>query len=432
MSKNILSLDFQKQIKNKTYSQLVNYWENLELPLSLEDKFKEFGLTKTSIAETFTKNDPEPIAIYFTQLLIDIIYISEVIIEEDEDELFEFWEQSEFAALFLNLYSNSILETSKGLLKSLEDHFISYFALNYLRNDLPVYNIKTLPEVGDTRNWLFLSDGMAIYLDKHNCSFDDHDFLSLKPKSKLERSKGKEKVILHLTNKLVLRPDAETHSSELEDYEMKINKSLDVLSSLAPDLYDLFFCFTHTIVAIEEPTMVSFSLQSLPGYSSINLSNRDFVDCIDDLIHENGHHYLNFILNSSELITEDPAKDYFSPWRMTQRPIRGIYHGTFTFYWALNLFSKLASSDQLSDHFTEEEVDKIRFRVVEEFYKLRTCKRPLELAKSRDLINERGWELIEQILLLVEEKKEIAVLSESLLTSDSKEKIKEMKKSLEN
>jgi len=87
-------------------------------------------------------------------------------------------------------------------------------------------------------------------------------------------------------------------------------------------------------------------MQSLPGYSSLNMFDRDQIDLMDDLLHENGHHYLNTFLNHQDLINEDDDKIYYSPWRKALRPVRGIYHATFTFFWALELFYQLDGASE--------------------------------------------------------------------------------------
>jgi hypothetical protein len=127
-------------------------------------------------------------------------------------------------------------------------------------------------------------------------------------------------------------------------------------------------------------------MQSLPGYSCLNLFERDDLDLMDDLVHENGHHYLNAYLNHTELIDEGPDQVYYSPWRRALRPIRGIYHAYCTFFWALKLFSDLAIKD-------EGKNPKILSRALEEAEMLSFCHPLLEWAYERGDIEDEGYEV---------------------------------------
>jgi len=163
------------------------------------------------------------------------------------------------------------------------------------------------------------------------------------------------------------------------------------------DSYKTFFNFTHTILPVDEPGVVSYSLQNLPGYSCINLFERDFIDLMDDLIHENGHHFLNSYLNFSELINEDNEKIYYSPWRNSLRPIRGIYHACFTFFWALHLFGNLFRNIEKLDFLSSAEKEKVASRFVEEFLMLNYCVPDLKHAFKYKKINPEGMKLIRLI-----------------------------------
>lgn len=123
----------------------------------------------------------------------------------------------------------------------------------------------------------------------------------------------------------------------------KCQKATELIAELSSDLREVLSQYTHTITPVYENEVVSYSMAILPGFSCINMANRDYVDMIDDLLHENGHHFLNAALEGEEeIIFEDDDKIFFSPWRRALRPIRGLYHGTFTFYWAYRLFKELS------------------------------------------------------------------------------------------
>ena len=53
---------------------------------------------------------------------------------------------------------------------------------------------------------------------------------------------------------------------------------------------------TSRIIPLNAKGVVSFSYRHRPGLSFINCFDRDNLDLIDDLIHENSHHHLNLLL----------------------------------------------------------------------------------------------------------------------------------------
>jgi len=432
MSVNILSKDFQSTSIEKTKTQLNSYWINLEIPETLLSKFEKGNLYPDKLQEIFIESSFSPLKVYFTQLLIDIIYINELIFEQVEDEIFEYWEGSEFASIFFLEYSDNVLESSKKVLEKLESHFINYLKLNYSDSDKHNSHttIKKMPEIGDFENFLYLDFNQGLILDNNNSNILDNEFVKINSVTKTKKL-VQESISLK-KGSLYLRPGSPKGIKKMSEFKLKIEHSLSALDSLAPELYSLFGLFTHTLIAIDEPSMVSFSLQNLPGFSSINLFNRDRVDCIDDLIHENGHHYLNYILNSNDLIIEDSEKAYFSPWRKSPRPIRGIYHGVFTFYWALNLFASLSLNPKTKEFYSESEISKIRYRFVEEYYMLSFCQYSLDLARKNNLILDYGWDLIQNVMSEVEKLRHDALTTESQLTEKQKNDIMTMKESLKN
>jgi hypothetical protein len=131
----------------------------------------------------------------------------------------------------------------------------------------------------------------------------------------------------------------------------------------------------------------------------INLFHRDFVDLMDDLLHENGHHHLNYYLNLGKLIDEPIDQIYYSPWRRTLRPLRGVYHAYFTFFWAFKLFADLSKAkevDSIFYLFSKPEKEKIIWRAVEEFHMLNFTFKELKWAKKQGLIRQTGWQLIQE------------------------------------
>lgn len=186
--------------------------------------------------------------------------------------------------------------------------------------------------------------------------------------------------------------------TEMKLFSGRIDNALKIIRTFSPSSWERFVAFTNVIIPLKEEKLVSYSHQELPGYSIINLYHRDFVDLIDDLLHENGHHHMNYYLNQKKLIDEPLEAVYYSPWRRTLRPLRGIYHAYFTFFWAFKVFADFSIQKSLSNEwykFSDEEKAKIYWRAVEEFYMLSYSFEDLKWAKEKGLIKSVGWKLIE-------------------------------------
>ena len=122
-------------------------------------------------------------------------------------------------------------------------------------------------------------------------------------------------------------------------------------------------CLTTRIIPLKARGVVSFSYRHRPGLSFLNCFDRDDLDLVDDLVHENSHHHLNLLLRKAALIKgEHNEERFYSPWRRSLRPLRGILHATFTFTMGAILFDRLAASDALRS----SDVMRARFRCLEE------------------------------------------------------------------
>ena len=423
---------YQQNLIKKTKAQFHEFWEEVQLSGSFLDQLHEKEVSGSDLVLNIKELDASPIGIYLTSFLININYVTELIDEELTEELFEFWEKSEFTSLFFSEHkkqNEDILKASVNSLQKLEEHFLSYYSVLFSPENQKEYFIKPIPEIGDYEDWIYIEPNKGLCLNTENTEQTPDGFVLTK--AELTDSHPQETINQGKAS-FILRPGSKLKEETFKSCRDKISRALGVLCNSSSSLLETFSNFTHTIVALNEPGMVSFSLQSLPGYSSINLFERDFVDCIDDLIHENGHHYLNTILNHSELIIEDPEKDYFSPWRMNYRPIRGIYHGTFTFYWALKLFSDLCHNENETISFTDDERDKIRFRYVEEYHKIMYCKGPIEKAYQKELITDEGLDLINKVFELTEEEKEKVGLVQEKLIQENQTRMESILSSLES
>ena len=333
---------------------------------------------------------------YWLGLITDLVYLISLHDELEigdgleltpsEDELFNFWHDSDYAKDFLVELNESknLEDTSLKFKNRIEDQIQSYYYIHINGNKSAKLNYQIIPEIGDGDN--------RVYSLLNLRYSDTSDIEGVTLKSTLSD--------LEFKNPNVDAKDIFIHSSskaidkDLDKIKHDIQEALQLIEKYSPKLKQVFYKFTKYIVPINEPGVVSYSMQSLPYFSSLNVYERDFTDLLDDLLHENGHHFMNFILNSEELIYEDDEKIYFSPWRHALRPIRGIYHAYFTFYWAFKLFYDLQRSINSSDFDKRIPKAKVLSRLLEEATMLHMIWEQIEIADSHGKITDFGMKLI--------------------------------------
>ncbi len=331
-------------------SELKTWIKNHELELSTYTNFNWFYLDQL---ETF-----------FFLKSIDPRSGNQNGLSKDEDLIFDIWNDSEFADIFLKSLNKgkSVQEASLASLKPYELHLLTLGKRHVEKVDAKSTSYRIQSVLGER-----LRDG------------------------KISPLLG---TTLHLDGKDL---DLLTHSlKEMKLFSQRIDLAHKLIRRFSPSSWERFAAFTDKVIPIRNKEFVSYSHQEFPSVSMINLYDRDFVDLMDDLLHENGHHHLNHYLNLEKLIEEPADLIYYSPWRRTARPLRGIFHAYFTFFWAFKLFSDLANSDlhNIWYEFTPSEKEKIYWRAVEEFHMLRYSFEDLKWAKKNKLISETGWKII--------------------------------------
>lgn len=468
MKERLFLKDFHQKIKKDVEKSYRDFIEDLR------DDFKR-GFTTDVVDSDFLDqlcdilqddcfDQYSPLKFYWLNLVDNIVYIiqlhEELLLEEDidsdeltevEDELFNFWNDSELSESFLNFLNEGapVVEASNNLLPLLENQIISFYVLHlsaYQQEFDDALMYQTIPELGDFEKKFYLGDNHRfVSLKKKTDTFPSLPIRKISPENNKISLEIEDKEALFTIEEqahyllvddhsLFILPNCENGEKRIEEFKKSISKALATIKKAAPHLHTTFKSFTHTIVPVNEKGIVSYSMQSLPGHSSINMFDRDQIDLMDDLLHENGHHYLNTFLNHQDLINEDDDKIYFSPWRKALRPIRGIYHATFTFYWALELFFNLnkAVENKLLTYSKEERI-KIKQRFLEEFYMLDYCSIDLQHAYKNKRVNKEGHQLIGMIYEKIHAYKKTAdsILSE-LKGLDSKKhnEVLELKKEL--
>jgi len=127
--------------------------------------------------------------------------------------------------------------------------------------------------------------------------------------------------------------------------EKRLALALRVVQVAWPEGHREILRRTALVVPVREPGLVSYSLASRPGVSFINVAGKTTLDLADDLLHETAHHLLHDLQETARLLRAGPDTEeiqaFVSPWRGVPRPLHGILHGTYTFLFRAELFSRL-------------------------------------------------------------------------------------------
>ncbi|CUS31901.1 aKG-HExxH-type peptide beta-hydroxylase [Candidatus Nitrospira nitrificans] len=175
----------------------------------------------------------------------------------------------------------------------------------------------------------------------------------------------------------------------------RITRAWQTIRLAWPEGHDVLTLLTSRIIPLRAKGVVSFSYRHRPGLSFINCFDRGNLDLIDDLIHENSHHHLNLLLRKHVMYHGDHNQQiFYSPWRRSLRPLRGILHATFTFTMGALLFQRLSSwgsgrggaARWKQAGLTQRDLQRARFRCLEEVESVRYSLQDLHYA-DRHL----GW-----------------------------------------
>jgi hypothetical protein len=316
------------------------------------------------------------------------------------DEILEYWEESEFGDLFFEKKpekNNEISTASRNLVPMLENQIISIFYLHLIGHYSAPTSAIYIPiqEFGESNQYLFLG--------KQNNCFEIPTEFQNKAVLNIGKLENDELILLDDSdkeypvkgaNQLRLFSDFYVLSKDAA-ISKRVQSTLEKYRTYLPFYYDFLKCYTSAIVNICDEDMVSHSTEELPGFTFINFGNRSDVELIDDLIHENGHHFLNTFLAQDELFEESSEAVFFSPWRKTLRPIRGIYHAYCTFMWAAYLFHDLLSNEKFVAEFSSEQLAHFKIRLFEELKMLEIAKIEMQKAFKEKSITVRGKEVLD-------------------------------------
>ncbi len=413
--------------------------EDLEEDEENEQLSEEFQEEFRQLVFSHELNDYHPLKFYWLNL-IDKLVDTLALIEEDlyePSDLIGVFSESDLLGFIVDQLEQKVEidDIFNQIIDLQELQIIAFYHLHISTKDWqpngPV-SYRLISEIGENRGHLFLGKD-ALHFDGHD--YVNGDFLAIvgffPDRKELQLLDG-DKVVtitgdynLKIIKDIRLYPGFEDQNNQF-GHEGKLQKALETLEVCCPDLYTFFKTYSKNIIPIFEDELVSFSMATLPAYSSINMNNRDLVDMIDDLIHENGHHFLNSLIEGEEdLIFEDDDKIFFSPWRRSLRPIRGLYHAVVTFYWAYRLFKELSLNKKAVDYYTHEEMQKVYWRFLEEAQLIRECKEDLDKAHVLEKVSDFGKKLTDLIFEELEQDHKLETEIKSRLSEDSLAKLEE-------
>lgn len=376
-----------------------------------------------------------PLSFYWVNLVDNLVYVLQMWQDGDEEGLTDFWTEGEFSSAFMDLSKEDehVLTITEKLMPLLEGQVLGFYhwhlsAHHKAKENPTLYQL--VPDLGDHDLGIRVGEKhMVAPPDSHpdspslpfwSKSFSD-GMVSIDDDGGELVGGIQELPFVKLDEKIVtIKGATPALDKNISVYSERIERALEIIKKYSPRSFAALQTFTESIILIDEPGVVSYSLQSLPGYSNINVLERDFVDLIDDLVHENGHHALNAVLNAEELIEEDDDKIFWSPWRRALRPIRGMFHGYLTFFWAYALFSDLERNKVLG--LTDQEMQKVRLRFAEEFIMLEFCHDQLEAANKMGKVLPLGMELINEVRAILNDEREFvtSIIANKLTMDDAK------------
>jgi hypothetical protein len=207
-----------------------------------------------------------------------------------------------------------------------------------------------------------------------------------------------------------MRPPAQTGKllNEESYYKLKsiepnkqkqLRSAYDSLKEIYPFGFGIFEVLTDRIHLVRSKDLVSYSHFTEQGITYMNLWGRDFLDTMDDLIHENSHHHLNLIFKKYKMFDRQSDDEiYFSPWRNSLRPLYAILHSVFTFTWGAMLFENILKNQaKMNQLIPKKYHEKVQFRFIEETINLDYSLNDLQSAMQAGDFTSHGVKLIGEL-----------------------------------
>ncbi len=459
MKTNILNSNFQKDTLQNFINDFPDYID--EIFAEFEEEYAISFFSKEFKSEVSKLNHDKnvfkysPLSFYFAKQLEDSLFLAHLHGEVSEDEeaeidIFDFWKDSDFGEIFLERNQSeggqNILETSISFRPLLENQILSFYYLHIsskpeVQPDILDYYLQS--SLGDSNDRVYLTDSHFSVSQKDlfkdgvlevNCLTNMRASLEVQSNNDIKALLVKKDAeTISIDGKTIYINSPSHMDDRVDSFKSNCTRALTNIKKASPNLFDCFLTFTNTIVPVDDKGIVSFSSQFLPGYSSLNIVDRDYIELHDDLLHENGHHYMNAILNTTDLIEEDDEQIFYSPWRKARRPIRGIYHAYFTFYWAFQLFHDLTNAlinGTDLDGIGTEDISRCATRAKEEFMMLSYSYKDLQKAFDMGKVTEQGKEIMNLVEANLTSAKDTVREFDKHINETDLKKLEELEKEL--
>jgi HEXXH motif-containing protein len=155
---------------------------------------------------------------------------------------------------------------------------------------------------------------------------------------------------------------------------LKLRSAVSILQLIRP-AYDCITNLVHSIHVLRQldtEVDLSYSHPDIPFSIFVSVCEDDLtisnLRVAESILHEAMHLKLTLIENIVPLVKANTNKQYYSPWRGEERPIKGVLHGLFV------------------------------FKVIQEFFK-ELCKRQI-MSEAREYLLERGRQISSEIAQL--------------------------------
>lgn len=400
-----------------------------------------------------------PLKFYWMNMLDNLIYIiqlhEEILNSEEynegnqelspiEEELLHLWQHSDLVSTFEELLEEGlpVLEASDQLLPLLENQLISFYVIHINQfqqefDDAIIY--QTNHELGDFDKRMYIGDQhQYIELEARPESFPAIPVKAFRPQKNEMSIEIKEedvsfkikelKSILKVENKTItIVPSCEMSVKKEKHIIESLESAFKMLKSISSELYDSTLIFTNAILPTFDESNTDRSLQSLPGFSTINFASDSKNEILVNLISENALHFLHTHLNQGELFHDNHEEEYFSPWNKAPTTIKEIYHDVFTNYFVFELGIKALKANHAKKiKLSKDETLFFQTLMLEKSYQLDFSKSICEKAYKNKRINKAGHEILNQMFKNLEAHKKIIQLNENELQNSNSEAYEEV------
>lgn len=243
--------------------------------------------------------------------------------------------------------------------------------LSYIQDPRPIWKLGLAEVIVKEKTSELISSGRigsdgvyhtAKMLDQ-NVGFQNYGFLPLDSRLPIELPNYNLLARIYTENALDVLSSQEMLGL---DVAIKVNDAMKLLA-LAGDCDQ---CVSKLVKALQilrqpEPEFdVSYSHPNIPFTIFVSLgedhSGVETLRFSESILHEAMHLLLSLIEGHVPLVG-DNSQIFYSPWRETERPLRGVLHGMFVFRAVLDFYSKIGPelSDPIAKDFAEYRVKQI-------------------------------------------------------------------------